>query len=353
MATKPRLNSSSKRERSYWDPVYNPGKITSNFIEFDWNTQNFPSISKAVCHSDQLKTKVGQYAWHTIINTIFETCDFEGTFDFINLTFRNCTFKNCDFKTAIWNDVKFSQCTFDVASISTSKFIDCQFNQCAWKKIGISSNEMRFTKTIITNPHSFIRAASTNMDKDLLSQFSTSPDYQRYRLEGTKSKVARMLLTSIQDQGDDDAYFEAVKAHTTQALKAKISNQEFQRKQSKSVSRKLLHGGIEIALQLERAVTQISGSINGWGGKLGRAIVAGIILMSIFGIIYSITGTFQGIPQSILAAIEITLLVGYTKYASLTSSLPMQSLIAVNMLLGLWWYTIFVPTIINQVNRIK
>jgi hypothetical protein len=84
------------------------------------------------------------------------------------------------------------------------------------------------------------------------------------------------------------------------------------------------------------------------GGELFRPS-----LTLIFWSIYGISGFVPGVLQSGLAAVEITLLVGYTKYASLQAPMSVQIAFAANMVFGLWWYTVFVPTIVNRVSRSK
>ena len=345
--------SNFKRQRNYWEPVYAPEDSTKPFIEFDWNTVNYPSVKKVQCRAATLSLKTAKFERHNIKSVIFHTCDFEGDFDFNKLSFINCRFVNCDFKSSKWINTKFSDCHFEKTSLSTSKFVECQFNNCTWKNIGISSNEMHISRTRISNPHDFIQAAYTNTDANVLGQFSTSPKYQSYRLEGTKAKVARTLLSSIQDHGDDDAFFDGVKANITQHLIAKIAHKKYFRTQASSAVDWIKNGGVELALRLELAIVYLSGWINGWGGKLGRALIAGITLILIFWAIYKMCGFVPGYLQSGLAALEVTLLIGYTKYASMQAPISLQAAFAANMVFGLWWYTVFVPTIVNRVSRSK
>jgi hypothetical protein len=349
------VSPSFKRQKNYWEPVYAPSVSSKPFIEFDWNTVNYPSIKKALCKAEKLSLKIPQYKRYKIESIGFDACDFEGDFSFTKLSFIECRFINCDFSSSIWHEAKFSACHFENTSLSTAKFTDCQLNECTWKDIGISSHEMHISGTRITNPHEFIQSAYTNTDASVLSQFGTSPNYQRYRLEGTKAKVARTLLTSIQDHGDDDAFFDGVKAYITQNLMAKIAGRKYFRQQASSILQWawMKNAAVEFALRLELAIVSLSGWINGWGGKLGRALVAGIALVLTFWAFYGLSGLVPGAAQSGLAAIEITLLVGYTKYASLKDCLTTQIAFAMNMVFGLWWYTVFVPTIVNRVSRSK
>jgi hypothetical protein len=117
-----------------------------------------------------------------------------------------------------------------------------------------------------------------------------------------------------------------------------------------------LFQGIECILALvEYPLVFSSGALNGWGGKAGRAACAGVAVIGAYALAYYLIAcpaTDQSWIVALLKAFEITLLVGYTKYASTSAPFPCQLLMASNMLLGLWWYTIFVPTVINRISRV-
>lgn len=252
-----------------------------------------------------------------------------------------------------WRDTKFTDCLFDSSSLSTVVFIDCQFNRCEWKKIGMSTTEMHFEDCGISNPSKFISAAYTNLDKNVLQQKNVTPEYQKFRLEGTKAKVARLLLVNLQGKGDDDSFYDAVKAYTTQTLIAKIAHQRYQAWSNHSIKVTIQSLALRTALASELAVLSISGRINGWGGNVGRSLMCGVALVGVFWAIYFLADVAPGFVRAGVAALEITLLIGYTKYTALNTPLWSQLLFVLNMILGLWWYAIFVPTVVNRVNRVN
>ena len=81
--------------------------------------------------------------------------------------------------------------------------------------------------------------------------------------------------------------------------------------------------------------------------------MCGVALVGVFWAIYFLADVAPGFVQAGVAALEITLLIGYTKYTALDTPLWSQLLFVLNMILGLWWYAIFVPTVVNRVNRVN
>ncbi len=353
--------ASAKRARHYWEPVYDPSIAESEFSPFDWNTKNNLGPRFLVCSSVALASAVSAEKRAVFSNVRFDTCDFEGTFDRSKVIFKKCEFTSCDFGTAVWTNVKFDTCSFNRTSFSTSTFINCTFKDCAWKEIGISTLEMRFQNTVVTNTGAFIAAAYTNTDEAVLQQNNKNANYQRYRLEGTKAKVARHLLQNLEDSGDDDTYYDAVKTYSQQLLAAKAAQYRFhawnrdmsQERNWKSWARQL-YSIVKIPfVDLEIGIVGLSGRVNGWGGKLGRCAAIGLGLVLLFALIYHFSPDFDTWTSAAMASIEITLLVGFTKYSTTTLSQLSQLTYLTNMLLGLWWYTIFVPTLINRLSRTR
>jgi hypothetical protein len=342
---------SYKRSKSFWEPIYAPEEFGKNFPAFDWNTRTVTALRNSTCRSEELVKVVNGRPRHTIKSTSFTNCDFQGHFDFTKFTFDKCSFKSCDFMDTKWLDAKFTNCIFDSTSLSTAAFSNCQFIECKWLRLGISSNEMHFEKCRISNPYEFVASAYTNLDPNVLKQKNKTLQHQKYRLEGTKAKVARMLLINLQGQGDDDPFYDAVKAYTTQTLIAKIAAKKFQAWSEPGAWLKVTSYAVRILLFVELAALSASGRINGWGGNVGRALLFGPILISFFWGIYFLSAAVPGAWQAGIAALEITLLIGYTKYTSTSTPLLHQMLFALNMVLGLWWYAIFVPTMLNRINR--
>lgn len=54
-----------------------------------------------------------------------------------------------------------------------------------------------------------------------------------------------------------------------------------------------------------------------------------------------------------MKSLDVTLLVGYTKYSTPSDSLLSQFLVQSNMLLGLAWYGVSLPTLINKISMAR
>lgn len=344
---------SYKRSRSYWEPIFSPDQV-KDYKVFDWDT-HVKGFEYGHCNAEDLKEKF--LKTNTSVDRIkfegrhFTSCDFKGDFSFCKITFSQCTFENCDFDESHWILTKFAKCTFRRCSFSTSRFDNVQFIDCIWNEMGISSGEMHLKGVLITNPEEFIKSAYTNLDSHTLSQKGTSPAYQKYRLEGTKAKASRKILTNLQGLSDDKAYYQAVKTYACQSLTARISESKYLASQNSSKIKKIFHTFAASALNLELLVLSISGRINEWGRNIGRAISTGVAIIILFWLIYEAIDAHA--PHSnLLASIEITLLFGYTKYASSSAPITIQAIECINAFFGLWWYAILVPTIVNRISRV-
>jgi len=348
-------NRRTKRLKSYWEPIYDPSFKGTTSV-FQWDTRKTTGVKAALCESETLKkllSTLGARGW-TIKSYSFKDCDFAGHFS-TALAFNNCKFENCDLGSTIWKGTKFTNCKFTKCSFTLATFEQCQFNNCVWKISGISGTETKFFDTVVGNPESLINSGYTNTDADILSQNgSTTPAYQLMRLEETKMKLARTILSNNERNAEDAVYYESVKVYLLQALKAK--KQQLRHQLSKKQNR-LQNIGSLLLCSLEEFVIGISGMLNGWGGNLARATFIGIILVALFAAAYFLLGRPEATPitwkLALIQSFDITLLVGYTKHATAALGWKTQALYGANALLGLWWYAIFVPTVINRICRVR
>ena len=213
----------------------------------------------------------------------------------------------------------------------------------------MSGTETRISDTVVTNPEAFISAAYTNLDPDVLRQNNTNVSYQRMRLEQSKAKLARLLVSNLERHGDDKGYYEAIATYVDQGLISQLAEVRHKKFSKKNPYWNSLLIGL---YQLERFIINLSGKMNGWGRTVARPALIGACLIGVFGLLYSQVGV-ESLPRSLMAAYDITLLVGYTKHATKNSPWLMELLYALNALLGLWWYAVFVPTVINRISRIR
>jgi hypothetical protein len=108
-----------------------------------------------------------------------------------------------------------------------------------------------------------------------------------------------------------------------------------------------------IIFYLEFFLLRISGWVNGWGASVARPAIVGVLIGSAFMILYRYTGVANSFKLAAMKAFDVTLLFGYTKHASTGTCFSEQVKYAANAFLGLWWYAIFVPTVINRISRVR
>jgi len=173
------------------------------------------------------------------------------------------------------------------------------------------------------------------------------------RLEETKVKLARSVLSASERNADDVVYYEAVKTYLTQALKARKARATYDRDTTNSTRVRALSSWKSFLADGELIILNASGAINAWGFSLARAALVGVALIIAFMAIYFALGITDSGWLALMMSFDVTLLVGYTKHATEQSSWLAQFLYALNALLGLWWYAIFVPTVINRISRVR
>ncbi|HEF4840210.1 TPA: pentapeptide repeat-containing protein [Burkholderia vietnamiensis] len=347
--TPPTLRVRNKRSKNYWEPTFNPTKAAPTGV-YDWDASGATGVADLLCRSHELREKMkhrGQTRW-PVSSFRFTDCDFEG--GFVNITFKNCTFVGCDFGSSVWENAKFSNCVFKKCSLSMCTFKQSQFIECAWDKIGMSGTETKFFDTTLSNPVEFISAGYTNVDVDVLAQNNRDAAYQLMRLEETKTKVARLILSNNERSGDDVTYYKSVEAYLRQIIKSKISSCKY------NIRNRIKLWVNVPALPIfyaESIFLRISGAINNWGASVARPAIVGILIGIVFMLWYRFYGMAPALKVAAMKSFDVTLLFGYTKHAQNDSGFPEQVAYAINAFLGLWWYAIFVPTIINRISRVR
>jgi uncharacterized protein YjbI with pentapeptide repeats len=346
--------SSQKRSKSYWDSVFigHTLKLTPH----GWDFTNNKGPSQLYFNSSDLLGYIKENLLRRFnCKAIsFDECDFNGEFTSEiskhEISFGKCKFTKCDFGGSVWKGVKFSECKFERCSFTMAEFQDCIFYECKWSDITLSGTETKMPNTLVSNPAKFIGAAYTNLDKSLLQRNSTTPRYQKMRLEGTKAKFSRILLKNAESHGDDDAYYGAVQTYLNQSLKSKIQKSMYEFIHGKGF---FGHGMNFFAAYFELLLLNISGFVNCWGKSIARPAIIGILMTFVFGLVYGfISKDYQ---RGLVQGFDITFLVGYTKYAGTLNQNPIhiELLYGINAFFGLWWYAVLVPTLINRISRIN
>lgn len=343
------LRVRGKRSKNFWEPVFNPTKPPPTGVH-DWDVSGKTGVVDLLCRSKEVDARMAarsQTRW-PVSSFDFTDCDFEG--NFVNIVFKNCNFVGCDFGSCSWKNAKFSNCVFVKCSLSVCTFEQSQFIDCKWDKIGISGTETKLFDTSISNPLEFISAAYTNVDPGVLAQNNGDAPYQLMRLEETKTKVARLILSNNERSSDDSTYYKSVEAYLRQIIKSKLSNCKYGIKKRARLWFNIPAFPIFYA---ESLFLRISGSVNSWGASVVRPALVGVFIGALFTVWYRIFNITSSLEVAAMKSFDVTLLFGYTKHAQSGSCFFEQISYAVNAFFGLWWYAIFVPTIINRISRVR
>ena len=182
------------RRKNFWEPFYDPA--AKNFVVCSFN----PALSAGPKNSVVLQSSFGGH--DVIEKASFIRCDFRDQFEDLRFTFKSCSFEDCDFGQSTWKNAKFNSCRFQQCSFSQSDWTNCQFINCSWTAIYFS--DLNLFDTIIDNPEVFVDAASTNLDPQVLIANGVKKSLQIFRLEGTKSTIARSLVANLSSRGDEN-----------------------------------------------------------------------------------------------------------------------------------------------------
>lgn len=337
-----------QREKNFWEPIYQPEK--DNVFE-KWHINdkeiNITTGKKNVWIDISDFSKISK---KEILNFKFENIDFEGTLSGKDLRIKNCNFILCSFRNSNWSNIKFTNCNFTQTSFSLSTFKNCEFRNCNYSKIGISGNETKFDNVYI-EPQNFINSAYTNTDKNVLKEFKRNLYYQKYRLENTKTIVARMLLQMKPIRNEIDIYAIAKKVARTTEIYYYMKKNIFNISTNK-IFKKLFYIVKLVINIIELLFTLSIGWLSGWGLKIGRTILIGFIITIIFSLYYKIV-IFNKLNyfNCYLRSLEYWFLVGYTKYSF--DDIPMfnQIIIFMNSLFGMFWFGTLLPVILEKLGK--
>ena len=342
----------TKREGHFWDPLF--GSASAPKIRNgDWDLDTITGLNNHCISADIFFSKYDQYNRIKILDKSFSNCDFEGHFTEKKITFSKVVFKQCDFGECRWKDIKFSDCSFVECSFTLSIFHSCEFRNCYWEKIGISGNEMKLIDTIITNPGEFIDSSYTNLDPDTLARFRTTENKQLGRLAETKTKVARQLVTNLAMSGEEIGYYLAIEIYIKSFIEWKKWDCRRRILRKDGIFKDNWNRARLISAHVEYYMMNFAGLVNAWGGSVIRPFFIGCLIVLSFAALYLLFGVRSGIYSAFSTSIDITLLAGYTKHASKQDGFLIDSIFLANMLIGIIWYAIFVPTVINRISRVR
>lgn len=341
------LPARTRRTSNWWEVIFDPHAPTQKEHGWDFSYEKGP-VNATLRHNNDAKLKV-------VEDVIFRSCDFSGVFPENSIIFKNCEFILCDFGLSTFNRTKFSKCKFRKTSFTQCRLLNCQFQSCEFDEIGISDTDIE--STYISNPLGFMEATTTNLNN--LPEH-VSREHQVWKFEETRSAVARQLLANHSKEGPESSFYSAVEAAAIQECRARQGRARLNyASAAKDVKkglriRSLIRNTLSYWLALsDEYLMRSVGLANGWGKSTSRVAVIGLIIWIAFSIAYRF---FDNLPlsSSFLKSAELQFLFGYTKHTSrVGEGMPSEVIIFLNALLGLFWYLIFVPTLINRMTRIR
>lgn len=381
---KKKVTSDKHRINNVWDVTYDNKVDINSFIAIDIDeigelSKNHKQFQSYIIDFNYEKTNVSgdtlddvkEQAKRLYIDNIqFNTCDFIGENEGKKITFRNCSFEKSYFGYSSLKDINFEKCVFSHSSFSLTKFYRCRFDeQCSFSEISISGGKTIFTESVIS-ANKFIDAIYIYATKEYCRENPSKKfEQERSMMYTSMVKLARNILDSVSRNGDDEYYYNAVK----QVYKLKIKERHYKKlwkiEKNKSngvlniIASKAYRFILTCAMPIETAILNALGFLNGWGASVSRCALFGTLILTMFSFIYYYTGAesvqnanemLPHIAKSIIQSFDITFLAGYTKYVSANDDYGRQLMCLINMLLGLTWYAISIPTVINKIsiNRI-
>ncbi|HAU4899587.1 pentapeptide repeat-containing protein [Aeromonas hydrophila] len=362
-----RVDVEEHRHNNFWESVHDEKVSLTNFLGI-----KVKDVSLIMKNGNHLKNYVIDISFSEnrdrvyIKNATFDECDIQGNNGGMKITFKECTFKKVYFGDSKINDVNFESCGFYNCSFSLTRFYRCSFDHhCTFHNISISGGRTIFKDCIIT-PSKLLKHTYQYATENYCHQHHLNLQHQIYRMNLSIAKLARTLLTSVSSAGDDDDYYDAIKHLFKSRVAERKSKKLFlaeqfrtQALESENRIKRLIkkaksyyHLYTSPLYHLESFFMNTFGFINGWGGSFIRCIIFGLLILIIYALIYLQklpSGLENSFLHAIAKSIDITFVAGYTKHSISSDDLGLQIVHISNMLLGLAWYAVSIPTVVNKI----
>ncbi len=339
-----------KRGGNFWEPIFDPSD-TGVFPFQDWPTQEGERREHGTLSVAQLTKKPDD---KVVFNAVtFSRSDFEGDFTDYTPTFKFTIFEHCDFGFSKWRRAKFKNCTFLRCSFSIASFEECEFRNCRFTEIGLSGNETYLQGSLFTEPEEFVSSAYTCTDERTLKLKKTTIDYQLMRLQGTKATIARIILHNSATNGDEEIYYRCVKLYQNISIDSKMILARYNLSEKPGLDKAVPEIVRLTTLGCEKLIINTVGWLNNWGASIAKPAFVGVALIMGFTFLYWMTAIRTTFLGALSASIDIGLLIGYTKHASNSLTMGTKFIFILNMILGLVWYSVFLPTVVNRISRIR
>ena len=171
--------------------------------------------------------------------------------------------------------MQFSDCTFNLCHFAFMTVDGCSFLDCSFMDVSASAEHVKWSRTQISAT-SFLDAITTNVSHLRLGKApANNEQYQRYRIVGTKAKLARAIYVATAEVADIDTYLEANKELVLRTLewRARIHDMHIPNRESREPKRRnrLAYLRLSTVYQSETVDTDVWGI----GRRLATRLVAG------------------------------------------------------------------------------
>lgn len=388
------------RKENHWDVCYDPSinlALFSNGVISDYRNDSYTGgqvkNKNISLEREQLSEDPDAPDKSLFLKGVeFECCDFYGNNGGKKMNIENCNFHKCYFSFSEFNDVNFKNCKFESCSFSQSRFYRCSFDpSCEFYKITISGGKTIFSSTEI-NAIDFFHKIYMPFEERKDEYIGKNLTKERYLLSRSIVKLSRTILNSNQECANDDLYYNALKNLCLNKLEErrwcnldKINDlcgkikEKIESTRSRSdkewwfifkKSCDVLFLSLKRPFYIfEKFIMSLFGFINNWGGSLQRLFFFGFSLLLSYCFLYAFidngfvtitspSGVIEKIHaekwyyflSSLIKSFDVTFLAGYTKHVTSYDSLFKQLVLLSNMLLGLFWYAVAIPSLINKIS---
>lgn len=345
------MHIGGRRTDGWWEPTFAPA-LEGTLSLRSWDFASTTGPKNVFLSGDQIAEGASDGKILRFQNLTFENCDIQGVFDHRpSIVFHECRFHGCDFGFSEWVRVTFRRCEFKKCSLALTTFEECEFRDCEWEEIGLQGSKTDFIRTFITNPTEFINAGFSGL-KPGREQDKEHVSNQAYRLEGTKAQVARTILASHKEVGDDDTFYESARLHDLQQAKAKLRRDWHRLWFGKGVCGKL-RGLSIIPHLLETCILCILGIANDWGATLLRPVMALCLTFIAFALVYRFVPILGAGDNYLQKSFDITTLAGYGNQVAKDQSIPLRIVEGAQLLISILLYTTFFSTAVTRNSRAR
>lgn len=311
-----------------------------------------PSNSIFICTDDDLENRPRKLGDKGETLT-FRDCEIKLTIS--KATVQGCHFKRCQISGHL-TDVKFRDCTFERCHFFHARFEDCTFlDSCRFSENSVGLPHFWLKNTTIS-PTNFLDALATNLKH--LPDGKTA-EYQTYRLKKTRQELGRLVYLSTQSTAQYDIIHDAHKQLILTALKWKADRSLYRDEDEKQRDTRWRVHAFRAVGHAELLIAQASGWLTNWGRSLTRALVFFLVCVLVFSGLYVLFNRWIAgaeVSSGLLyaggaKALDVTLVAGYSAHVGTDVPVPIQLLTVLNLLFGLYWYSLIVPVVARRVIR--